>query len=285
MNKKVILVIPVLIGVMFLLPLISAAAPSFNLVDNGNYTQSISVTVSVIAAENVTNVTCYRNLTGGAQYPAQNASNFLGTAINSSKGQTSFTVTGTISSDISRKVNITCVLSNNSNSAGILALPGGNATISAKNLTIDSTAPTNGLSLETESLSTRDSILIKWAYADATSGLASYTTTITSPDTQECPTITESGASGEDALVDLETYCPGTYTVTAAVTDFSGNTGDVTKTFKVSSAGNNKLGSNNLGGTTAGSLGQKTLPLGTTGTNLVIIVIIGGAIYLFAKRK
>lgn len=297
MNKKVMLLIPVLLGVIFLSPLISAADPAwFNMTltdftNSTTGTNNISFTVSVAAVYNVTNVTCYYNSSGGAQYPNQNAT-FLDDNINTSTGDTSFSIVGTISSE-SSNLNMTCVLANDSDSAGVLPLAGGNSTISARRIIIDGTAPTLSLALDIKDIGVRDPVLVTWTVSDSSSKIQYYWLNITTPDSQKCPTIastssssTTSSATNKDSLVDDQTACAGDYTVNLTAADYSGNLASTSLTFTARLAGKTKGGSNTLGGADTSTLWKKeTLPLGETGTNIAILLILGGALYLFFKRK
>jgi len=278
MNKKVMLLIPVLIGIMFVLPLLSATTILVTPATNGNYTKSLSFSLTggnnPGQANNMTNVTCYYNASGGT------AATFLIEMLNSSVSSTTFSGVGTLTSE-TETYNITCKVYN------MTTL---NSTLYASGITIDGTTPVTTLSLETENLQSRDSNLIQWTASDATSGLVSVVTTITSPDTGRCPTKTYTDTNGKYALTDDATACSGTYTVLVTATDYSGNIGTSTKTFKVSSSGLTKSGSNTLSGSQKSQFSQgqeinSNKPLGETGTNIAIIIILGVAIYLFVKRK
>lgn len=296
-NKKVMLLIPILIGVLFLLPLTGAADSTwfnmtltdFNNVTTG--TNNVSVIVRVAAIYNVSNVTCYYNTSGGAQYPNYNLTRFNG-AINTSAGQTSFTLTSTISTE-SSNLNLTCVLTNSSNSDGTLALGGGNNTISARGIKVDGTAPTLSIALDIKDIGVRDPILVTTTVSDSNSQIQYYYVNITTPDSSKCPTIastssttTTSSATDKDSLVDGQTACAGDYTVNLTAVDYSGNLASTSKTFTARLAGKTKTGSNTLGGTGESTLWKKgELPLGETGTDIAILIILGIAFYYLLKKK
>lgn len=287
MNKKIMLLISAIIGIMLIFPLVNAAATIESTMTTpvffGNY--SGTITVSVTGAVNITNATCHYNATGGAATSVTGnittAAGLVNTTDVSADGTTFSTTWATSTlSDRSKNVNISCLLYN-----GTLEL---NSTVSAGNITIDNTVPTNGISIDTESISSRDNVLVTWSFTDATSGLRLYSVTITPPDTTECSIITESGTSGTDGLWDSETACAGTYTVNATVTDYAGNENNISKTFKVTLAGLSKSGSNTLSGTGTASLGQyKEWFSGLdSNTKIALIIIIGVAgYYLLKKRK
>ena len=300
MNKKVMLIIPILIGIMFVLPLIMAVSTvSMTIKDYSNLTKSLSTVVSVSGTDNVTNITCFYNATGGAQYPALNTT-YWASAINTSQGQSTFTLTGTyVGSDTNKNVNITCAIFN-ATTGGTLQLPAGNGTVSAQNVTIDSANPITTLQLDIANIGTRDPILVKWSAVDSGSKLATFSINVTTPDSNRCPPVnitnssdltagvTGSTLTGQYQVLGDQNACGGTYTVTLTATDFSGNSGALTKTYRVSLSGL-KSGSNTLGGvsqsTLASNQANKNLILGDTGTSIAIILIIGAAAYLFFKRK
>lgn len=296
------LLIPILLGAMFILPMVSAGASTwFNmtLTDFANVTtgtNNVTTTVAVAADYNVTNVTCYYNSSGGAQYPNQNTT-FFGTTVNSSALDSSFTITGTISTD-SNNLNMTCVLANDSDSAGVLPLAGGNSTVSARAIKVDGTLPVLTLSLDSANIGVRDPLLVKWTIVDSGSKIQYYYINTTTPDNAKCPKIqSAAGVSGsdttttsQDSLNGEQTACAGTYTVNLTAIDYSGNLASTKKTFAASMAGLTKGGSNTLGGSDVSGFSQgseinSNLPLGETGTNVAIIVVIGAALYLFFRKK
>jgi len=283
MNKKVMLLIPVLIGIMFVLPLMSAAVTLNNPVTKGNYTDITFNCTKLIndAPINTTNVTLWYNATGGT----------VGTMLASSKinndttNDLSFYLSGISVSSLSdlTTYNFSCKADNGTSqvwSAGV------------GSVTIDNTSPVTTLGLDSTNIYTRDSITIQWTATDATSGLSSVVTTITSPDSSRCPTLTYTDTNGKYALSDDKTVCPGVYTVLVTATDRAGNIDTTsTKTFKVTLAGLSKSGSNTLGGSsksefTQGSeISNNNLPLGENGTNIVILILILGSLWYFFKKK
>jgi hypothetical protein len=306
MKNKAMLLIPILIGIMFVLPTVSAGAaawfnmtlPAWANVTTG--TNNVSFTVSVAAIYNVTNVSCYYNLSGGASYPGSNAT-FLGTDINGSNGDTSFTITGTLGTAATRLANISCILFNESTSVGKVELEGGNSSVDAMNVTVDGTAPVLTLGLDTTNIGTRTAVLMKWTVTDSGSRLRNVSVIVTSPDSQKCPnypvvngtldSIALTSYSPIQAVIQNEqTMCAGDYTVNLTASDYSGNLNSNTIVFRASVQGK-KDGGNTLGGTTGGpgeNLGNfesSSLPLGEQGTNIAIILVIAGAAYLFFKRK
>jgi hypothetical protein len=282
MNKKVILVIPVLIGVMFLLPLISAALSTMTVPGTGgNYSTTLNMVINAVqnGANNITNVTCNYSASGGP------TTAFLVTILNDSAADLSFTSAVVISGlTDGRLYNVSCNLYNSTGNVQTK-----NTTLYASAVTFDSTAPTNGLHIESSSLSQGNSNTITWAYTDATSGLKSYNTTIVSPDITNCPTVEETGTTGSDALIETQTDCKGVYTVTGLVTDYSGNTNNLTGTFTVTESGFAKSGT--LGSVTGANIPVSTGSIlgGTTGgisnKTLLIILVIGIIGYFWLKKK
>lgn len=280
-NKKVMLLIPVIIGIMFVLPMLSAAVtvprPALNANLSGtfqvdcSYVNGTDITSPVIASSSF-----YWNGTGSEVLFATRS----GDIVNS----TDFLVTLTTADAgiVDGVGGIKCALGNSTSPRY--------ANGTGSKVTIDDTVPATTLSLETQNLQSRDSILIQWTATDATSGLNTVVTTVTSPDASRCPTKTYTDTNGKYALSDDLTVCSGEYTVLVTATDYTGNIGTSTSTFKVSSSGLTKIGSNTLGGTQKSQFSQgqeinSTLPLGETGTNIAILVILGCAVYLFFKRK
>lgn len=278
-NKAISLLIPLIFGIIFILPLISAATLN-RPVSNGNYstTMTVNVTVDSNVANNMTNTTCYYNSSGGT------ATTFLVEILNATAGDLDFTSTSVSISALSDATtyNISCRIFNRTTF---------NSSVSVSSVVIDNTNPTTSLTFDTDSISTSDSISIDWSSSDATSGLNTVTTTLTSPDTSRCPTKTYTSTTGDYGFYGEDTKCRGTYTVLVSAVDYAGNTGTSSKTFKASSSGLTKSGSNTLGGTSKSQFSQgqeinsKNLPLGETGTNIAILIILGAAIYLFIKRK
>jgi hypothetical protein len=300
-NKRLLVLSLAFVVMLSMTLLVSAAAPSMSISNWYNATTStgnLSITVDVIAAENVTNVSCYYNASGGPSYPTLNLT-YLGSSINSSKGQTSFTIPGTIATEYAHIVNVTCMLFNDSDSAGKLELPGGNGSVSRWNITIDGTAPTLTLSIEQDRIAKRDSELLVWTGSDSGTGMQSVSLTTVSSDTTNCPTVTstttidgKSATAGQDALIDEQTVCSGEYTVTWTATDYSGNKETKTGTFTVMAAGLTKSGSNTLGGSSKSSLsdgnevGNSSSLLGTGNTkSILLIVVIVIFLYFVLKKK
>ena len=281
MNKKVMLLIPILIGVMFVLPLLSAAVAVVAPATGANLSGSFLVNCSYI---------------NGTDLTSPNAASTSFYFVNGTGSEnlfltrTGFTVTST---------NVYATLTTADavgEGAGAVKCSLGNATsprfanASSGALTIDDVAPVIVLSLETENLATRDSILIKWTVT----GASTVNTTITSPDAGRCPTKTYTDVNAQYAIADDATACSGIYTVRVTAVDATGNVATAVKTFKAGTSGLSKTGSNTLGGDTTSSfsqgqeinsVGSANLPLGQTGTNIAILVILAGGLYLFFKKK
>jgi hypothetical protein len=279
MNKKQIIPIVLLVALSFAVPLICATSMT-GPVDNGNYTKSLAIALTVTGngANNMTNITCYYNATGGP------TGTFMIQILNTTPQQTSWTGTATLTTEALKLYNVSCQVRNGTTL---------NSTFYAKNITIDGTNPVTSLTLESVSLPVTSSNTISWTATDATAGLKTVVTTVTSPDTGACPTKTYTDTNGRYALVDESTRCDGDYTVLVTATDYSGNIGTSTKTFNAYLAGLTAGGSSTLGGNQQSQFSggseinspkQSNLPLGETGTNVAIVLLLVIAIWYFLKK-
>lgn len=277
MNKKVMLIIPILIGIMFILPMLSAATMTAP-VTNGNYTKSLAfdITVGANGVNNMTNTTCYYNSSGGA------TGTYLLQMLNSSASSTTFTGTAAALSSETRTYNVSCEIRNGTTL---------NSTLYANTITIDGTNPVITLTLDKDRTTVTNTIHLDWTTSDATSGLSTVVTTVTSPNTDRCATKTYTSTTGDYALTGEDTKCEGTYTALVTATDYSGNIGTSTSTFKIDSAGSSKSGSN------TGLSGTAGVPVSTgnifgTGANggintntVIVLIILGICFYYILKKK
>ena len=151
-----------------------------------------------------------------------------------------------------------------------------NVSVVLDTITIDDTNPTatctiSGIGTYTTVGSTVD---ISWIFSDATSGLETVNTTITSPDSQRCATQRFETTSEDIQYTGSETTCTGTYTCEVNATDYAGNNFLTTSTFQVRDAGS------------AGGLGlgvDKDKDAVPTGVIVVIIALI--FIYFLSRKK
>ena len=288
MNKKIMLLIPILLGIMFVMPLMSAAVAVFTSpATNTNHTSAISVIVTYVnsTGNNITsplsaNTNFYYNSSASATWTAVTCGSAVIT-------NTTYSCTIAITAITDRKnfgLNVTLGNASFYNASSATVQP----------LAVDDTAPVVSLSLETQNMNTRDSLLIQWTSSDATIGLSNTVASITSPDSQKCALINYTDANGRYALVDEQTKCSGTYTVNVTATDYAGNTATSVSTFEASLSGLSKTGSNTLGGAGQSSFSQGSeinaakknfLPLGESETNVAIILILGFAFYYLLKKK
>lgn len=252
---------------LFILPMVFAATSMTAPVTNGNYTTSLTVTIGVNpnGANNMTNVTCYYNASGGA------ASTYFLQILNTTTSQTTFTGVGTLPSDTTT-YNISCNVYNGTSL---------NKTLSVAPVTIDGTAPVVSLSQYSSDVDLSGLQKLTWSSSDATSGLNTVTTTVTSPSPSTCPTQTWTTTSATDQLVPTTALgCDGTYTALVTAVDYSGNIGTATKTFNVVAPGyksNSALGS-------AGSQASTQANKGVD-TKVIVIAIVIIVLYFFVLKK
>ena len=130
-NSREILIIGI-ISLIFCLTFVSAASTMTAPVSYGNYTSPLTFTVIYDGRnpQNMTNVTCYYNSTGGV------ANVFALNITNTTSYQTTFTGTAVLTTE-SNLYNITCLLQNGSSADGFTT----NASFYATNITIDNTYP------------------------------------------------------------------------------------------------------------------------------------------------
>ena len=283
-NTKVLALLVITFGLLFLLPTVNAAVTLTSPVTLNNYT-TLTFTCTKLVADvpiNATQMAVFYNASGGN---AGTGASRLGTVVaNDSSDDLSFSGTfgGIESLTDGASYNFTCVLGNatvNVTSAGV------------KSVTIDNLAPTGSFIIAKPTISTGNVQDLSWTSADATSGLATVLFTITSPDSARCAAYTSSSAiSSVQRLGTGQTDCEGTYTVSLAVTDLAGNTYSPTDgTFKTTMAGSASGGSTgSSSGVSTGTFSIFSDKEGKGGISINAIVVIAVIILLlwhFNKKK
>lgn len=277
MQKQKLILISLLATLMLVLPLVIAATTLNSPVNYGNYTtgsNNISFSVTVDAINNITNISCYYNASGGLT--TENSTYKIVQMVNTSASQTSFTGSGTLPT-AGTTYNITCFIYN---------ITTVNSTKSVTNVRIDGTDPVVSISVDKPSTTVSGSEHTTWSSTDTGgSNLKSTTVTLTSPDTTRCSTQTWGNTSTQtDYLLDT-TYlaCAGTYTLDILASDHSGRSSTTSTTFQVyapGAGGGSGMGSNI--GTNIGTQNQKPKVDSKT---IIILVIAGIVIYFIFKKK
>lgn len=201
----------ILLAVMPLIFAQTMTAP----VANGNYTKSLAVDITVTSngANNMTNVTCYYNSSGGAA-----TTQFL-QILNDSVSDLSFTGTGTLTTEATT-YNISCKIQNGTTL---------NSTVSAAGITIDGTNPSCSIKIKSPRIPYKGIQDVTWESADSLS-LVSTLVTINRP--QSGADMTYTDASRTLTLLSTDTNYWGDWTTTVLATDRTGNTCTGTTTFK-----------------------------------------------------
>jgi len=271
--QKNILIALIAVLILAVFPMISAATMTTP-VTGGNYTTSpftVTVVVTGNGGNNMTNVSCWYNQTGGAH------STHLVDILNTTSYQTTFTGSATLTTDL-RTYNVTCFVYNGTSL---------NTTLSATSVTVEGGFPSVILTKESTDVNMNGLQKLTWSSTDATSGVYSTSVTLTSPDSAICPTQTWTDNTKTSYIIP-EQYlaCPGEYTVAMTVIDFASNSVDATSlTFDVnapgamagSSVGSGSSGVPAVSGVISGpGLGQKK----TQNISWNTIIIIGLGIFV-----
>lgn len=264
MKKDISFLLLIVMITLAIVPMISAQT-LVSPVTNGNYTGTVLISVSTPdnGANNMTNVTCYYNQSGGA------ATTFLTQILNTSAGQSSFTSSPSISSlTDAMTYNVSCSVYNQTGATSTL-----NSTLSAGSITFDSTIPVCSVSLAYPSISYMGVQTITWGVTDALS-LVSGSETITSPSGANNQAYSVTGAS-TTTISGTQTDESGNWNASIVGTDRSGNTCSASQIFSSYVPGGKQT-------TTT------TSTTGTTPVNTQTILIIGGIAllaYFLTKKK
>ena len=256
-TNKILLATILAMFVLAVLPLMSAATTMDMPVAGGNYSTPLNISVSVDTngADNMTNVTCYYNATGGK------ATTWLVEMLNDSHSDLIFE-DATIAIDGLTELatyNISCAVYN---------LTTLNTTVSKATITIDSTDPLCSLVRQSKTIDWKGTQLITWTSSDALS-LVSTAVTIDRPEDGADMTYTD--ANRALTLLSQDTKYVGDWTVTMTGTDRPGNTCTETVTFK-----------SNYGD---GETWEPTAPKKDVGKTVLLLLIVGIVAYFIFKKK
>lgn len=215
-NKNEFLAVSlVLIAISFMVFVFAATALDSPVV-NGNYSDTLNISVSTDAVNNVTNVTCYYNASGGT------ATLFLVEILNDSAADTSFENASVGTSSLggdATTYNISCSLTGDTN-----------AETSTANITIDNTAPNvtfSGITNTVDGASYKSSIVINVSVSDATVGMTRgsvyFNITNSTGDQHNFTKASTSGGGYYNITVDTTKFTDGVYNITVYSNDSLGN--------------------------------------------------------------
>lgn len=268
MVKKTLLFAIVALSLLLASPFVMAAAELVSPVAGTN--QSTTMIFNCTQSSDLPdalNATLGYNASGGA------VGTYTGVVVNDTADDQEFYSAAFSISSLSDATtyNVTCKLDN------------GTATVESPGvlMAIDNTDPSVSLSLKSSSMSTGRTQELTWSSSDATTGLASVTVSVTSPNSDKCSTETWTDESGTSVQV-TDTSCVGTYTVTITATDEAGNSATSTETFKASYPGesNGNLGTNFFKTSSEG--GEDGTGSPKTAIVIIIAIIV---IYFFTRKK
>ena len=204
-NSREILIIGI-ISLIFCLTFVSAASTMTAPVSYGNYTSPLTFTVIYDGRnpQNMTNVTCYYNSTGGV------ANVFALNITNTTSYQTTFTGTAVLTTE-SNLYNITCLLQNGSSADGFTT----NASFYATNITIDNTYPLISIVSPANNTNSSDNTLdINYTFTELNPSTCWYSNDSMATNT----TLASCGTN----ITDI-TWTEGKHNVTIWVNDSAGN--------------------------------------------------------------
>jgi len=207
----IFLTVAILIGIGFVFATTSMTAP----VIYGNYsTLIVNITVDANGANNMTNITCYYNSSGGA------ATEWLMNITNTTSYQTEFANTSISVTDFSETTtyNISCDISNGTTL---------NQTISVANITIDYTAP-NVSSFYTTTDNgnySGSALVLNASVSDAIAGMDSVYFNITYPNGSQLNFTKASSPTADYYNISLDTtgFTDGKYNITVYSNDTINN--------------------------------------------------------------
>ena len=259
-QNKLFITIFLAMFVLAVIPMVSAATTLTNTVAGGNYSDSLITTVTVDpnTADNMTNVTCYYNKSGGA------ATTFLVEMLNSTPDDLVFQNTTVISGfDETMTYNISCNVYTETGADSTL-----NLTISVAGITFDHTDPLCSLIRQSRTIAWKDTQLITWTSSDALS-LVSTAVYVDRP--EEGSTMSYTDTNRVLTLLSQDTKYLGDWTVNITGTDRPGNTCTAEVTFKTYMPD--------------GEIWEPTEPKKDTGKTLLLLAIVGIVAYFIFKKK
>jgi hypothetical protein len=274
-NNKVLLT--VLLSLILLVPLMSAATVIVKPVTNTNSTGTMNVTVTTAlsSAGKYLNLTCWEDPLGGTAYV------FWFKITNTSASQTWFSSPVQSISAFSDKLTYKAI-------CGVQGDTSENSS-AVTGIGIDNTAPVVSVSFMLDRVGAGNTQELTWASSDATSGLTSTLVTLSSPNSDKCPDQTWTTSSGTNVQMATEggvANCVGTWTATISGTDKAGNVGTTTATYTAEDSSGKKLGSLDSLGSTLGT--DTTAASQTAKKGISPIWLIGGAVaiyFIFFNKK
>lgn len=267
-NQIISISIIMALAMVFALTMVSAVSTLNAPVNFGNYTKSltISLTIASNGPNNMTNVSCYYNATGGAATTA--LVEILNTTVGGGAAQTAYSGVGTLTTEGYGTYNISCEIMNDTSL---------NKTISRQNITIDGTNPVVSISAIQPRIAMDEVIDLSWS--DADTKLQTTTVSVVSPNANSCPTLSYTDATRTLQLMNSQTRCDGTYTATIIGTDYSGNTATATDTWVVDAPDGNFMGEHTNLGT------NNVSNPSSSNTNWVILIVAIIIIVILVTRK
>ena len=261
MQKTEKIFVGLLLAMVFIIPGVMATTTLNVPVTGTNYTTlTVNCTTDDVTATDVEyNVSIYYNVSGGA------TGTLLNTITNTSADQTEFTASPSIEALADgTSYNMSCYADNGTDqawSAGVVSVG------------IDNTAPTYTFVFSKPDRADykASTQYLTWTTADATSGVETVAVSVTSPNTDTCPTQSWTSTSGTNEQIDLD--CAGTYTGEMTITDNAGNSVTTTDTFKVYVPGY-KDASTGAGTFSSFSIGGDSEGKGNLTTFAIIAIII-----------
>lgn len=223
MVKKLIYLLPVLLFVfLFSIFLVSGASTMTSPVSYANYTTSLAIALTIArnGVNNMTNVTCFYNSSGGA------VQTFLIQILNDSLSSTSFTGTASLTTQ-TNTYNISCKIRNQTFD---------NLTLYAHHVAIDLTAPNVSIATDQSSAYQTKNVGLNWSCTDGVSGVETTSVSLTANGDAGCTlagTTSWTTATGSQTLTATQTQCAGLYTNTLTCTDQSSNSASTTSTFNI----------------------------------------------------
>jgi len=265
--KKINKFLGLAILVLAILPMVSAATTMTVPISGGNYSTTLllAITVDANGVNNMTNITCAYNSTGGSAEVGEATQ--LATILNTTADQTSFVSSVTISSFTELATyNISCEVSNFT-TGGVSTL---NTTLYASGVAMDNTAPVMQLlvPLDKDSENYDRAVEYRCSIADAIDSSASFDFSVAHPtgDTTTSTTLLTSTSLTRFTDTDY----PGDYVFSCSSTDSAGNAITETATVTI-----DKLG-RIIGVTRDSGLGSNYLLWA------IVAVLV---IYLITKKK
>lgn len=211
MKNKFLVILPILVATILAATFVFGATTMSSPVAGGNYTGTVSISITADAngADNMTNVTCYYNSSGGA------ATVYLTQILNDSASDLVFTGSPSITAlTETLSYNVSCQIRNSTTL---------NKTISVAGITFDSTSPTISLfDVKQRSINPNGLIEARCSYADAVglAGTGSSFTYLNPAGTSNSLTADGNYQSVKDSSTSQE----GNYVFTCYAIDRAGNT-------------------------------------------------------------